>query len=252
MAAVACLPPVGAAGSARSRTGDAMALTGQQAVVSSDTVAAAVADAIREHRLSPGSKLNEDEVGAVYGVSRTVARAALQNLAHRGLVDLKRNRGAFVAQPSAREAREIFEARALLEPRTARSAAERAGAEDIARLRRHMDEEHAAVSAGEDGRALHLSGLFHVEIARIADQATIAEFVTQLVERSALIIALYWRRRTALCEHHGHDALIRAIEARDGDAAEELMKGHLVDLVTSLDLRNAISRPATLQDALAR
>ena len=217
----------------------------------SDTVASSLADAIHEHRLAPGSKLNEDEVGAIYGVSRTVARAALQSLAHRRLVDLKRNRGAFVAQPSAKEAREVFEARALLEPRTARSAADRATPADIDRLRRHMDEERRALADGAPGRALHLSGLFHIEIARIADQATVQDFVAQLVERSSLIIALYWQRRTALCECHGHEALIGALAARDGSRAEELMAGHLVDLVTSLDLRNATSRPVSLREALS-
>lgn len=71
-------------------------------------VAARLALAIHEHRLAPGTKLSEDEVGLVYGVSRTVVRAALQRLAHDRLITLRRNRGAFVAQPSIREAREVF------------------------------------------------------------------------------------------------------------------------------------------------
>jgi DNA-binding GntR family transcriptional regulator len=220
--------------------------------ITSETLAADLASAIHEHRLAPGSKLNEDEVGAIYGVSRTVARAALQSLAHRRLVELKRNRGAWVAQPSAREAREVFEARALLEPRTARSAAERIGAEDLLRLRRHIDDEHAAVREGQHGRALYLSGLFHIEIARIAHNRTVEDFVAQLVERSSLIIALYWRRRTAMCESHAHEALIRALDARDGDLAEELMKAHLLDLLVSLDLRNASATAGSLREALQR
>ena len=95
--------------------------------------------AIHEHRLAPGTKLSEDEVGEVYGVSRTVVRAALRELAHGRLVTIHRNRGAFVAKPTVREAREVFEARALLEPRNARSAAERATSADIARLQAHID-----------------------------------------------------------------------------------------------------------------
>jgi DNA-binding GntR family transcriptional regulator len=213
-------------------------------------VADSLATAIHEHRLSPGMKLNEDEVGEIYGVSRTVVRAALQHLSHERLVELKRNRGAFVAQPSVREAREVFEARALLEPRTARSAAERATEADIKVLQKHIDAEHAALHAGDTGRALHLSGMFHIEIARIADQATIADFIAQLVSRSSLIIALYWQRRTALCESHAHDALIKALGRNDADAAEELMKHHLVDLLTSLDLRDQPSVPKSLKDAL--
>lgn len=217
---------------------------------SASSVAERLARAIHEHRLAPGAKLSEDEVGEIFGVSRTIVRAALQELSHGRLVELKRNRGAFVAQPSVREAREVFEARALLEPRTARSAAERATAADIAALHRHIEAEHAALAEGNAGRALFLSGAFHVEIARIADQDTIKAFVEQLVARSSLIIALYWRRRQALCESHAHHDLIGAIAARDGAAAEELMKSHLLDLLTSLDLKSTRTVPGSLREAL--
>ena len=91
----------------------------------------ALALAIHEHRLAPATKLGEDEIGEIYNVSRTVVRAALQSLAHIQLVEIQRNKGAFVASPTPREAREVFEARALLEPRTARSAASRATPSDI-------------------------------------------------------------------------------------------------------------------------
>ena len=203
--------------------------------------------AIHEHQLAPGTKLGEDEIGDVYGVSRTTVRAALQTLSHQRLVEHKRNRGVFVAQPSVQEAREVFEARSLLEPRTAYSAAERTTAEDIA----HIDAEHDALHGGNFGRAIYLSGQFHIEIARIADQKTIEAFITQLMSRSSLIVALYWQRRTAMCESHAHDALISAFADRDGVLAEELMKNHLLDLVTSLDLRNKTSAPLSLKDALS-
>ena len=217
----------------------------------SHRIAARISQAIHEHRLAPGTKLSEEEVAGTFDVSRTIVRAALQRLAHDRLVELKRNRGAFVAQPSIREAREVFEARALLEPRTARSAAERAKPADVASLRRHIDEEHAAMRQGDAGRALYLSGLFHVEIARIADQATIAAFISQLIARSSLIIALYWERRRALCESHSHHALLQALELKDGARAEELMTSHLVDLLASLDLRKQSTKAMSLKEALS-
>ncbi|MTH76832.1 GntR family transcriptional regulator [Paracoccus aestuariivivens] len=217
---------------------------------SAEAIAASLAHAIHEHRLAPGSKLSEDEVGEIFGVSRTVVRAALQRLSHSRLVELKRNHGAFVAQPSIREAREVFEARALLEPRTARSAAERIMPADIQLLQSHIEAEHDALKNGSAGRALYLSGQFHVEIARIADQDTIAEYITQLVARSSLVIALYWQRRAALCESHAHDALLRALATHDGQRAEELMKEHLLSLMTSLDLRDRNAVPTSLREAL--
>ena len=221
-----------------------------KSITSAETVASDLSLAIHEHRLAPGTKLGEDELGEIYGVSRTVIRAALQSLSHARLVDMRRNRGAYVAQPSPREAREVFEARELLEPRTARSAAQRAMSDDIALLKRHIADEHAALDALDHGRALHLSGLFHIEIARIADQATIAAFIEALIARSSLIIALYWRRESALCESFAHHALVEAIAAGDGQKAEELMQSHLVDLHTALDLRDRPVPPRSLKDAL--
>lgn len=208
--------------------------------------------AIHEHRIAPGTKLGEDELAEIYGVSRTVVRAALQSLSHIKLVDIRRNKGARVASPSLTEAHEVFEARALLEPRIARSAAARARPADIALLERHIEDEHAALDASDPGRALYLSGLFHNEIARIADQATIAGFVETLVARSSLIIALYWRHESALCEKHAHHALVRALANNDEAEAEALMKSHLVDLHSALDLRERSTRAQSLKDALTQ
>ncbi|WP_425098307.1 GntR family transcriptional regulator [Tropicibacter sp. S64] len=217
---------------------------------SSEIVANALTLAIHEHRLAPGTKLGEDDLAEIYGVSRTIVRAALQSLSHIQLVDIRRNRGAFVAQPSPIEAHEVFEARELLEPRTARNAALNATPKDIENLRAHIEAEHAAIHARDRGRALRLSGLFHIEIARIAGQTTIAEFIETLIARSSLIIALYWRRESALCESHAHHALIRAICDHDGSGAEELMRSHLVDLHTALDLRTQTEAPLSLREAL--
>jgi len=191
--------------------------------------------AVAAHRLPPGAKLTEEEVARVFGVSRTVVRAALQALAHDGVVAIARNRGAFVASPAPREAREVFEARALLEPRTAFAAAERATPADAAALRAHLDAEQAALAEGDMGRAVYLSGRFHVLIAGIAAQETIAAFIRALVARSSLIVALYWRRRDALCARCAHGALAEALARGDGAEAEALMRSHLADLVSGLD-----------------
>ncbi|MDU8946502.1 GntR family transcriptional regulator [Rhodophyticola sp. MJ-SS7] len=217
---------------------------------SAEAIATALTEAVHEHRVLPGMKLSEDEVGEIFGVSRTVVRQALRTLGHEGLLTIERNRGAFVAKPSTKEAREVFEARALLEPQTARSAAERTTPKDIEILRRHIEEEHAAVAAGKSGLALKLSGEFHIEIARIANQQTIETFIRQLVSRSSLVIALYWRRRNALCESHAHHALLKALGEQDSDTAEQLMKGHLLDLVSQLDLSPQPDEPHSLRDAL--
>jgi len=163
-----------------------------------------------------------------------------------------RNKGAFVAKPTLKEAREVFEARSLIEPAMARAAALRATQQDVAFLEQHMKAEKDALDREEVGEALRLSGDFHVQIARIADHALIETLLAQLVARSALIIALYWRRRNALSDSSSHTGLVNALRDRDADGAEEIMKGHLLDLLMQLDLRDSPSGPVSLKDALRK
>jgi DNA-binding GntR family transcriptional regulator len=196
----------------------------------------ALRDAIVGHKIAPGSKLPEDEIASIYGVSRTIVRASLQALGHDRLVSLEPNRGAFVAQPSKREAREIFEARALVEPHVASLACGNASADQIATLRQHLEREHAATHAGRDSEAIMLSAKFHIGIAELADHSILTSLVRDLVLRSSLIISLYWRRRDTTCESHAHEALIDAIELQQKKNAADLMRSHIVDLLSGLDL----------------
>ena len=210
----------------------------------------ALKDAILSHRLAPGTKLPEDELASIYAVGRSVIRSALHALSHDRLVRLEPNRGAFVAQPSKREAREIFEARALLEPRVAALAAESAKPRDISALRAHLEKEHAALRDGQTGDAISLSARFHVTLAEIADHSILTELVTDLVSRSSLIVALYWRRRDATCEVHAHHALVNAVAKGKAKDAAGLMSSHLVDLVSGLDLSAGETKAKSLADVL--
>src|SRR5688572_18498237 len=120
-------------------------------------------DAIIDRRLAPGTKLSEAEVGTLFDVSRTVVRAALQALAFEGLVRTERNRGAFVANPTPDEARQVFQSRRLIEPGIARAAAERITTAEIATFRARLHDESRLM--GERGptarRAeIHASGDF--------------------------------------------------------------------------------------------
>ncbi len=202
------------------------------------------------HQLSPGRKLPEDELSSIFEVGRSAVRAALQALAHDGLVTLEPNRGAFIAQPSPREAREVFEARALIEPKVAAMAAARVDRGGIRALRTHLELERKALRAGQDGEAIMLSAKFHVEIARIADQHVFIELVRDLVSRSSLIIALYWERRETTCEQHAHEALVDALARGDGRAAARLMARHLDDLLSGLDLTASDAETETLASIL--
>ena len=89
-----------------------------KSAVTSDKVSVicrALRRAIIEQALEPGAKLPEDSLGERFGVSRTIARHALGQLAAEGLVELRRNRIAVVATPSWQEARDAFDIRIELE-----------------------------------------------------------------------------------------------------------------------------------------
>ncbi|EPN68539.1 GntR family transcriptional regulator, partial [Pseudomonas syringae pv. actinidiae ICMP 19101] len=82
-----------------------------RSVTQDDIVYEHIFDAILEQRLAPGTKLSEEALGEIFGVSRTIIRRALSRLGHEGVVLLRPNRGAVVASPSVEEARQVFFAR---------------------------------------------------------------------------------------------------------------------------------------------
>ena len=82
-------------------------------------------DAVIEQRLPPGTKLSEAALCEAFGVGRAKVRRA-SGVAGREIVELHANRGAFVARPTAQEARDVFDARRTIEPGIVRQAAARA------------------------------------------------------------------------------------------------------------------------------
>ena len=81
-----------------------------------DAITEQVLIAIWEHRLPPGTKLVEERLAEVFGVSRTKVRQALGRLAHDSVLTIYPNRGTFVSSPTIEEARHVFNARRLIEP----------------------------------------------------------------------------------------------------------------------------------------
>lgn len=209
-----------------------------------------IQNAIVDHRLAPGTKLAEEEVGEAFGVSRTVVRAALQSLSYHGLVTLERNRGAFVSQPSADEARHVFHARRLIEPDLVRAAAERFLPKHAKHLRAHTAQEAAAIKAGDRRTAIRLSGGLHIEIAEIAGNQILARFLGELVARSSLIIALYGKTGISACGLHDHREIIAALSKKDGKGAALLMVEHLHHIDHDLDLTRGPVAPRALSDIL--
>lgn len=230
-------------------TGSASRQPGRSTVDRAQLIHRGVVTAILEHRLRPGTKLGEDELGQIYGASRTIVRAALQSLAADGIVVIEKNRGAFVAQPTPKDAREVFEARKLIEPAMARIAAAR-GAAFGPDLAAHLAAERDALARGDQSAAIRLSGEFHSLIAAKAEHGVYAAFLRELVARSSLIILLYQGPRAPICGTDHHEAIAAAIEAGKGDEAADLMVHHLDEIEASLDLIDPPKPPESLADIL--
>jgi DNA-binding GntR family transcriptional regulator len=208
---------------------------------SDESVYKAVYDAILAHKLPPGTKLAEDSLGEVFGFSRTVIRKALFRLTHDGIVEIRPNRGAVVASPTVEEAREVFEARRILERAVIASLLGVIGSGQIATLRRLVDEEEAAFASGDRTKWIRLSGDFHLRLAEFGGNTVITGFLRELVSRTSLIIALYESPGTSPCSFDDHRAIIDAIAAGDGTRANALMDRHLEVCEGKLKLEEAES-----------
>jgi DNA-binding GntR family transcriptional regulator len=209
-------------------------------------------DAIIDRRLAPGTKLSEAEVGALFDVSRTVVRAALQMLSFEGLVKTERNRGAFVANPTPEEARQVFNSRRLIEPALALEAAQRIRPTDIAAFRKSLDAESQLLNQrGASARRAEIraSGDFHLLLASVAGNAILARFMEELIARSSLVIALYGRTGASSCGHSDHGSILAALERKDGELSSRLLLHHIDHIEGDLDLR--VTQGMALKDALS-
>lgn len=209
-------------------------------------------DAIVDRRLAPGTKLSEAEVGKLFNVSRTTVRQALQMLSFEDLVRTERNRGAFIANPSPEEARQVFASRRLIEPGIVAAAAERMSASDVVAFRRQLEEEaQYRFERGAKARRAEIkaSGDFHLMLARVAGNIILEKFMIELVARSSLVIALYGRTGVSSCGHDDHSDVLDAIIKRDVGQATKLMLHHIDHIEADLDIRT--QERQSLQEALS-
>lgn len=218
-----------------SRAGPAPTAPTKSALPSVDTIHQRVLTAIVEHRLPPGTKLGEERLAKVFGVSRTQIRQVLERLAHDSIVTVMPNRGAFVSSPTVEEAREVFAARRLIEPDLIRQATHRAQRADVQRLRAHVAQESAARSVNDKRAIIRLSGEFHQLIAAIAGNRFLAKTMRELETLTSLVIILYDAPNVPACPYHEHSDLVDAIEAHDTERAAEQMIEHLRHVEASLD-----------------
>ena len=209
-------------------------LADDAATSSTQRIVDAITLAIVERRLMPGTKLAEQQIADIFKVSRTLVRQALNQLSRDRLVTLLPARGAFVAQPSVEEARQVFEVRRLLEGAMLRQLVARITPRQVAELKRHLRAEREAVGRSDVPGRTRLLADFHVLLARMLGNEVLAQLLADLLRRSSLISLMYQREGAARHSQEEHVEIVRALAARDEARAVRLMQEHLAHVEQSL------------------
>jgi DNA-binding GntR family transcriptional regulator len=208
----------------------------------------ALRQAIIEQQLPPGARLPEDMIGDTFGTSRTIAREALLRLSVEGLVDLLPNRGAFVANPSLDDGRDVFVVRRGLERTVVLQLAGQLSPAQIDELRCMLEQEELA-GARDEREAIRLAGEFHLRLAAMTGNKLLIRYLTETVSRCSLVLTIYGRPHSVDCGIDEHRQIIEALIAGDKARAAELMEHHIEQVAGRALLETR--KPLSVQDVLA-
>lgn len=192
--------------------------------------------AILEHRIPPGTKLAEGRLAAIFSVNRARIREVLARLAHDLVVELVPHQGAYVAKPTVQEARDVFEARRLIEPFTVRKLISTLTDRKKTRLLQHLAREEEARRQEDQPSIIRLSGEFHVLLAELVENSALLRTTRELSTQTCLIISLYSASTTLSCRADEHARIVQAITEENEKSAVELILHHLDHIQNSLAL----------------
>ncbi|MFJ2891104.1 GntR family transcriptional regulator [Streptomyces sp. NPDC087305] len=178
--------------------------------------------------IEPGTRLTEADLTRMFNVSRATMRSALVRLTQEGYVTSEVNRGVRTRSFSVEEAADILEARETLEAALAGKAAERATDEEIADMRRTLEEMEEARSRGDQDTYSRGNRRFHQQIKHAAHQMTLARAYDTLLYP---LVMRQYRNLSAPHPRTGsieeHQAIFLAIVTRNPDAALAAMRHHV-------------------------
>lgn len=211
-----------------------------------------IADRLREMimtgALREGDKINENELCASMGVSKTPLREALRVLNVEGLISLIPNRGSYVTRPTIEEIVEMFDVMSLLEGYCARAACARMSERDFMRIERL----HARLEKHFDHRDqdayIRVNNQYHSLVQELAGNRTLNQIVSGLRKKILLYrfksLNLPQRFENSIQEHR---QLLEAFRQRDGRMAEALMQTHLRNQSLAMERLVETSRREHLQ-----
>ena len=207
--------------------------------------------AIAQHRLPPGTRLIEAQIVETLQANRNHVQVALQRLAMQKVVTIEANRGAMVAQPTAREARDIFSARRAIERAIVEAITPAIMRKQHQRIASHMNNERNATNDTDRRAIVRELSEFHLMLGEISGNAVLSDILANLMVRSSLIVALYQRNDVPSCASDEHQEIITALENGDTERAVAVMIEHLDELEGQLALEESAPEEFNLRQALS-
>jgi len=193
-----------------------------------DRVVEKLRNAILDFHFRPGDRLIERDLCEQLGVSRGSVREALGRLEVEGLITMVPHKGGIVASMTPKEARGVYEVRAVLEAFAAQRFAERASDAQIGQLRARLRDMHDAVKTKDPRIILTVKGTFYDVILEGCDNEFCAEMIRSLQARIRFLRALSLsspaRTRRSVEEMA---RIVKAVEARDGEATRKAYMAHI-------------------------
>jgi len=181
-------------------------------------------------------RLDERQLTAALGVSRTPIREALSVLEQEGFIRTIPRRGIYIVRKSKREMIEMIQMWAALESMAARLATLIAPDAEIAKLRHLFDEFQTSPPSEHLCEYSDANIAFHTAVIALGGSQTIVD-----ATRNLLIHVRAIRRATIVQSDRAarsiidHLKIIEALEKRDTELAERLTRQHTLDLATHVD-----------------
>lgn len=187
---------------------------------------------IYDGRLAAGALLNEVVLADEYQVSRGPVREAIRRLQGFQLVTREPYQRARVVELTADSVGQLFEVRMALEGMACNLAAQRMSDEALRKIGEDLEDyRNRAIAAGSGaGRPAGAKAFdFHERIVRGSGNERIAGMLCGDMYH---LLRMYRRRAGAVPERRGHAhqehwQILRALQARDGQLAESLMRAHI-------------------------
>lgn len=185
--------------------------------------------AILEVQLVPGAALAETEIAERFGTSRTPVREALLRLADERLIEIRPQRGTYVARMALARIEEALFVREAVECAVLRRVVERADRAQVARaLTAVVDLQEAAIAGAELAAAMDADARFHRALVEASGLPGVWQVVAQARDLHHRIRAIalpeLGSARQAIADHR---AIVRAVRSGTVEAAEARLSAHL-------------------------